>query len=288
MITDFRETNPNISRGLNRATTFLSLVSLIALIIGAIGVSTAMHSHLQQKMDTIATLKSLGARSGQVIRIYLIQTALLGLAGGLVGVVVGAAVQRIFPEFIDRYFHMRPDNWFTPSSAVQGLLVGLLITLLFTLPPLLNIRKVKPALILRRDMAEIRPGWRQRLSEAPSRNPCGPGDLCRAWRRRNMACAWKLERCGAHRRLLRRWFTGQPGIAVRFRGVASQSCSDGGHSCSDAGHYASCACESLPARKPIESRADGAGSRCDVYVDDIPCPTLRACGNSPQRATGHG
>jgi putative ABC transport system permease protein len=166
MITDFRETNPNISRGLNRATTFLSLVSLIALIIGAIGVSTAMHSHLQQKMDTIATLKSLGARSGQVIRIYLMQTALLGLAGGLAGVAVGAAVQRIFPEFIDRYFHMRPDNWFTPSSAVQGLLVGLLITLLFTLPPLLNIRKVKPALILRRDMAEIRPGWRQRLSEA--------------------------------------------------------------------------------------------------------------------------
>ena len=166
MITDFRETNPNISRGLNRATTFLSLVSLIALIIGAIGVSTAMHSHLQQKMDTIATLKSLGARSGQVIRIYLIQTALLGLCGGLAGVVMGAVVQRIFPEFIDRYFHMRPDNWFTPSSAVQGLLVGLLTTLLFTLPPLLNIRKVKPALILRRDMAEIRPPWRQRISEA--------------------------------------------------------------------------------------------------------------------------
>jgi putative ABC transport system permease protein len=166
MITDFRETNPNIARGLERATTFLSLVSLIALIVGAIGVSSAMHSHLQQKMDTIATLKSLGARSGQVIRIYLIQTALLGLCGGIAGVVVGAAVQRIFPEFVDRYFHMRPDTWFTPSSAVQGLLVGLLTTLLFTLPPLLNIRKVKPALILRRDMAEIRPGWRRRLSEA--------------------------------------------------------------------------------------------------------------------------
>jgi putative ABC transport system permease protein len=166
MITDFRETNPNIARGLDRATTFLSLVSLIALIVGAIGVSTAMHSHLQQKMDTIATLKSLGARSGQVIRIYLIQTALLGLCGGLAGVAVGVAVQRIFPEFVDRYFHMRPDAWFTPSSAVQGLLVGLLTTLLFTLPPLLSIRKIRPALILRRDMAEVRPGWRVRLSEA--------------------------------------------------------------------------------------------------------------------------
>jgi putative ABC transport system permease protein len=166
LINDFRETNPNLARGLDRATTFLSLVSLIALIVGAIGVSTAMHAHLQQKMDTIATLKSLGARSGQVVRIYLIQTALLGLAGGLVGVVVGMIVQRIFPELIERYFQMRPDTWFTPSSAVQGLLVGLLTTLLFTLPPLLGIRKVKPALIFRRDMAEVRQPWRHRLADA--------------------------------------------------------------------------------------------------------------------------
>ena len=166
LIVDFRETNPNLSRGLDRATTFLSLVSLIALIVGAIGVSTAMHAHLQQKMDTIATLKSLGARSGQVVRIYLIQTALLGLLGGMAGVLVGVAVQRIFPEFIERYFQIRPETWFTPASAVQGLLVGMLTTLLFTLPPLLGIRKVKPALILRRDMAEVRPGWRQRLAES--------------------------------------------------------------------------------------------------------------------------
>lgn len=166
LVTDFRETNPNIARGLNRATTFLSLVSLIALIIGAIGVSTSMHAHLQQKMDTIATLKSLGARSGQVVRIYLIQTALLGLCGGVAGVLVGMGVQRIFPELIERYFHMRPDTWFSPASAAQGLLVGVLTTLLFTLPPLLNVRKIKPALILRREMADTKKGWRQALADA--------------------------------------------------------------------------------------------------------------------------
>ena len=168
LVTDFRETNPNIARGLNRATTFLSLVSLIALIVGAIGVSTAMHAHLQQKMDTIATLKSLGARSAQVVQIYLIQTALLGLCGGIVGVVVGMGVQRIFPELIERYFNMRPETWFSPASAAQGLLVGVLTTLLFTLPPLLSVRKIKPALILRREMADTRRGWRLRLVEARS------------------------------------------------------------------------------------------------------------------------
>ena len=166
LITDFRESNPNIARGLSRATTFLSLVSLIALIIGAIGVSTSMHAHLQQKMDTIATLKSLGARSSQVVRIYLIQTALLGLCGGIAGVLVGMGVQRIFPELIERYFHMRPEAWFSPASATQGLMVGLLTTLLFTLPPLLNVRKIKPALILRREMPGVRGGWRQKLRDA--------------------------------------------------------------------------------------------------------------------------
>ena len=57
LITDYREVNPNIARGLDRATTFLSLVSLIALIVGAIGVGTSMHAHLQQKMESIAIMK---------------------------------------------------------------------------------------------------------------------------------------------------------------------------------------------------------------------------------------
>jgi putative ABC transport system permease protein len=54
LIADYRETHPIVTRGLERSTTFLSLISLIALIVGALGVATAMHAHLQQKMDTIA------------------------------------------------------------------------------------------------------------------------------------------------------------------------------------------------------------------------------------------
>src|SRR5262249_23952724 len=61
-VIDYRETHPTITHGLDRATTFLSLVSLIALIVGALGVATAMHSHLQQRMDGIAIMRCLGAR----------------------------------------------------------------------------------------------------------------------------------------------------------------------------------------------------------------------------------
>ncbi|MFB3776927.1 MAG: ABC transporter permease [Bryobacteraceae bacterium] len=162
-IVDFRESHPLITRGLDDATVFLSLVSLIAMIVGAVGVATAMRSHLELKMDSIAVMKSIGATSGQVMRIYLLQTAILGLAGSLFGILLGMGIERIFPLLISRYFSIRPQWRLDPVPALQGLLIGLVITLLFTLPPLLRIRRIRPNVILRRDMPETRPGWRYRL-----------------------------------------------------------------------------------------------------------------------------
>jgi putative ABC transport system permease protein len=166
LIADFRQTHPIITQGLNRATTFLSLVSLIALIVGALGVATAMQAHLQQKMDSIAVMKCVGARTREVIQIYLLQTIGLGLAGGLVGIAFGSLVEAAFPTLIARYFHLRPEVHGDLSTAIQGLAVGILTTLLFTLPPLLGIRKIRPGVIFRREMEEVRPGWRQRLRDA--------------------------------------------------------------------------------------------------------------------------
>src|SRR5712692_5749662 len=165
-VIDYRETHPTITRGLDRATTFLSLVSLIALIVGALGVATAMHSHLQQKMDSIAIMKCLGARSGQIIRIYVAQTLALGLAGGLAGAALGLGVQSAFPSLIAKYFQLKIGVQWNWAAAIQGLSAGLLTTLLFTLPPLLSIRRIHPGLVLRREMPESRPGWRERLRDA--------------------------------------------------------------------------------------------------------------------------
>jgi putative ABC transport system permease protein len=68
-IADYRETHPVITRGLDRATTYLSLISLITLIVASLGVAIAIQSHLQQRMDTIAIMKCLGARASQILRI---------------------------------------------------------------------------------------------------------------------------------------------------------------------------------------------------------------------------
>ena len=172
LIADFTETHPAITRALNRSTTFLSLVSLIALIVGALGVATAIHAHIQQRLDSVAILKCLGASSAQIIRIYTLQTALLGLAGGLAGLAVGAGVQRLFPLLLSRFFQFTQGTNWSPAFAVEGVLTGMLVSLLFTLPPLLSVRKVKPALIFRREMPEMRPPWRVRV-----RHQLGPAGV---------------------------------------------------------------------------------------------------------------
>lgn len=165
-ITDYRETHPVITRALNRATTYLSLISLIALIVGALGVGMAIDAHLRQKMDAIAILKCLGARSGQVLRIYVVQTLMLGTAGGLLGAVMGLGVARVFPLLIERLFPGAPAMGFDPLPALQGMAAGVAVTLLFTLPPLLGVRGVRPNLIFRREMAESAPPRRPWASVA--------------------------------------------------------------------------------------------------------------------------
>ena len=174
-VADYRDTHPTIRRGLDRATNFLSLVSLIAMIIGALGVAMAMYSHLQQRMDTIAIMKCVGARSSQVLRIYLIQTLALGLIGSLVGVGIGFVVQVWMPSLVANYFPAAPDIEWQPVAALQGVVIGVLTTLLFSLPPLLSIRRIRPALILRRDMEGRTKTWQERLTE--SKGALGMGAL---------------------------------------------------------------------------------------------------------------
>jgi putative ABC transport system permease protein len=151
-LADYRETHPIITRGLDRSTTFLSLIGLIALVIGAMGVASAMHGHLQQRLDSIAVMKCVGGRSGQVIRIYVAQTLLLGLGGGLLGVIFGTVVSSAFPSLIAHYYPIPAAGGIALWPAAQGIAVSCLVTLLFTVPPLLGIRSIRPALIFRRDM----------------------------------------------------------------------------------------------------------------------------------------
>ncbi|MBE7182436.1 MAG: FtsX-like permease family protein, partial [Terriglobus roseus] len=165
-VSDYRETNPAITFALDRATNILSLVSLVALVLGALGVAMAMRTHLLERLDSIAIMKTLGAQSGSVLRIYLLQTMMLGLLGGVAGVLLGVGVQLALPLLLGHLLGLTPELHIAGGAVVTGILTGLVITVLFTLPPLLDVRNVKPILILRRNMEASAPGFgrlRERL-----------------------------------------------------------------------------------------------------------------------------
>lgn len=153
-ITDFRELNPNLTEGLDHATGLLSLICLVALVLGAIGVGMAMRAHLQQRIESLAIMKSLGATSADILRIYLLQTLFLGLVGGLIGIAFGLGVQYAFPSLLGSLLPLHPALSVAARPMAAALGVGLLTTLLFCLPPLLDVRHIRPIAVLRRTVEE--------------------------------------------------------------------------------------------------------------------------------------
>ena len=129
-----------LNKGLDNATAILSLICLVAMVLGAIGVAMAMHAHLEQRMDMLAILKAVGAGSGDLLRIFLLQTLGLGLAGGVLGVAAGVGVMAALPAVFGKLLPVHAALEFPWRSVAAGLGTGLLTTLLFCLPPLLDVR----------------------------------------------------------------------------------------------------------------------------------------------------
>ena len=163
-VMDFKEGNPALSQGLDNATAILSLICLVAMVLGAIGVAMAMHAHLEQRMDMLAILKAVGAQSADLLRIFLLQTLALGLAGALIGVAAGVGVMAALPAVFGKLLPVHTELGFPWRSVLAGLGTGLLTTLLFCLPPLLDVRTVRPVLVLRRLVEQAPQGVRAWLS----------------------------------------------------------------------------------------------------------------------------
>ncbi|MGH8244944.1 MAG: ABC transporter permease, partial [Gammaproteobacteria bacterium] len=166
-ISDYREPNPSLSDALDRMTNFLSLIGLLSLLVGGLGVATTIHTYLQQKLDSIAIVKCLGGRSSQIMRIYLMQGLSIGLVGSLLGVGLGYVVQILFPRLLRGLIDLPTELELAPGAALQGLAIGMVTTLLFLLPPLLAVRKVRPARLFLREMPETHYSTLQRLRHDP-------------------------------------------------------------------------------------------------------------------------
>jgi len=149
----YRRTEDQMGENLTRAENYLSLVGLVVLILGGIGVSSVTRVFVQQKVRSIAILKCVGSTSAQMLAVYMTQVVLLGIGGSVLGVALAGGVLAAVPAFVgDLATVLKVDVGLTPSAVVQGLAIGLLVSLLFSLVPLLEVRHVKPSLLLRQDV----------------------------------------------------------------------------------------------------------------------------------------
>jgi putative ABC transport system permease protein len=150
----------NWKEGLGNLYRFLSLVGFVALLLGSLGVASAVHVYVRRRLESIAVLRCLGASAGKTFRIYLAQSAALGLLGAGVGSLIGVALQAYVPRLLADFLPFDVSFAFSGSAVALGLGVGLGVTLLFALWPLLEVRGVSPLRALRSNVEPSTGGWR--------------------------------------------------------------------------------------------------------------------------------
>jgi putative ABC transport system permease protein len=139
----------NTARSLQDLTDFLSLISFIALLLGCVGVASAIHIYVREKINSVAILRCLGARGSQAFLIYLIQIVVVGFIGSLAGAALGTIIQQFLPIAFKDFLPITVTAQVSWKAIGQGLLLGIVISFLFALLPLVSIRNISPLNTLR-------------------------------------------------------------------------------------------------------------------------------------------
>lgn len=142
---------------------FLNLVAFIALLLGCVGIASAVHIYIKEKLRSIAILKCLGASKKQTFLIYLLQIGFVGLLSGIIGTFVGLLLQQLFPILLQDLLPVEVTILLVPSAIYSGLLLGIFMSVLFALNPLISTIYTSPLQTLRIDETSspksIKAGW---------------------------------------------------------------------------------------------------------------------------------
>jgi putative ABC transport system permease protein len=181
-VRSYRGTEDRIGDRLATSENYLSLVGFVMVVLGGVGVWSVTRVFVRQKLRSIAVLKCLGAASAQVLAVYVTQVALLAVIGSMCGLGMAALVVPFVPRSVvpDLESIRLGLTW---GAALQAGGVGVLVSLLFALVPLLEVRRVRPLLLLRDEaarqslatqtmrtadarltLASMAKGWRARLA----------------------------------------------------------------------------------------------------------------------------
>ncbi|HSR15024.1 MAG TPA: FtsX-like permease family protein, partial [Gemmatimonadales bacterium] len=161
-IQSVEDNRDDLRDALTRLGNYLGLVALIALLLGGLGVASAVNVFIRQKLDTIAVLRCLGATAREVFTVYLLQAVVMGGLGSAIGAAFGVALQQVLPSVLQDLLPIDVRVAVAPRAILLGMGLGLWVAIIFALMPLLGIRRISPLVTLRRDF-EPRPARRDPL-----------------------------------------------------------------------------------------------------------------------------
>ncbi len=151
-IEDIDEARPEVGEALDRAGRFLGLAAVVAVLLAAIAVAMAARRYASRHLDPIAVIKCFGGTQRFVLRAYTLQVLMIGVLGSLAGLAIGWVAQYALMELVAGMLTLDELPTTRPFAAFAGIGAGIVVLLGFALPPLLPLRKVPPARVLRRDL----------------------------------------------------------------------------------------------------------------------------------------
>lgn len=138
-----------LGRGFQSIYRFFSLLAFWALILGCIGVASSVHIYAREKREEVAVLRCVGSTGWQAFNIYFIQIFVLGAAGSIIGSLLGLGIQFLLPFFIKGVIPFEVTQAISWSSVLMGVFLGVVVSVLFSMLPLVSIRSVPPLAVLR-------------------------------------------------------------------------------------------------------------------------------------------
>ncbi len=148
-IDDVGERKKSVGDAYSDLTGFLNLTAFVALILGCVGVAGSVNVYLKEKVQSIAVLRCLGASGLEAMSVYLIQVLGMGLIGSAVGAALGAFIQLYLPLLFADFLPFDVAISISWNAILQGIAIGVLAALLFSLFPLLRVRRVSPLKAIR-------------------------------------------------------------------------------------------------------------------------------------------
>ncbi|WP_092447852.1 ABC transporter permease [Winogradskyella sediminis] len=142
-------TSQRLGQRYDNVGKFLNLAAFVALLLGCIGIASSVHIYIKEKLKSIAVLKCMGASRLQSFLIFLIQIAGIGVIGGLVGALIGVGVQELFPYLLKDFLPFSVEISISAQPILIGVFLGLFMSVLFALLPLLRTWYVSPLEVLR-------------------------------------------------------------------------------------------------------------------------------------------